>query len=136
MFAAASVGCALAPNLWLMLVFRALQAAGAAAALLTAFEALEAGESPHGPPLWLGAALIGTAAGPAIGGALTEVFDWRAIFVVQVPLALAAAWACRGPHHADTSRQHRAGDVRAGRSLRARSRSPPPRSRARRCSCW
>ena len=96
-FAAASVGCALAPNLWLMLVFRALQAAGAAAALLTAYEALEAGESHTGRRWWLGAALIGTAAGPAIGGALTEVFDWRAIFVVQVPLALAAAWACRAP---------------------------------------
>jgi MFS family permease len=96
-FAAASVGCALAPNLWLMLVFRAVQAAGAAAALLTAFQVLEAGESREGRRWWLGAALIGTAAGPAIGGVLTEAFDWRAIFVVQVPLALAAAWACRTP---------------------------------------
>ncbi|MBE2319194.1 MFS transporter [Solirubrobacter sp. CPCC 204708] len=96
-FAAASVGCALAPNLWLMLVFRALQAAGAAAALLTAYHVLEAGESDHGRRWWLGAALIGTAAGPAIGGALTEILDWRAIFAVQVPLALAAAWACRAP---------------------------------------
>ncbi|MDA0183354.1 MFS transporter, partial [Solirubrobacter phytolaccae] len=94
-FAAASIGCALAPNLWLMLLFRAVQAAGAAAALLTAFQVLEAGASPTGRRWWLGAALIGTAAGPAIGGVLTEAFDWRAIFVVQVPLALAAAWACR-----------------------------------------
>lgn len=96
-FAAASVGCAVAPNLELMLVFRAVQAAGAAAALLTAFEVLDAGESHAGRRWWLGAALIGTAAGPAIGGVLTEVFDWRAIFVVQVPLALAAAWACHRP---------------------------------------
>lgn len=94
-FAVASIGCALAPNLWLMLVFRAVQAAGAAAALLTAYTVLEADESHAGRRWWLGAALIGTAAGPALGGVLTELFDWRAIFAVQVPLALAAAWACR-----------------------------------------
>src|SRR5918994_1873072 len=38
-----------------------------------------------------GAAVVGTAAGPALGGALTELFDWRAIFVAQAPIALAAA---------------------------------------------
>src|SRR5689334_1141405 len=70
-FAAASIGCALAPNLWVMLGFRALQAAGAAAALLTAFQVLEADRSHTGRRWWLGAALIGTAAGPAIGGVLT-----------------------------------------------------------------
>src|SRR4051812_36079452 len=74
-FAAASVGCALAGSLWLLLVFRALQAAGAAAALLTAFDVLEAGASRTGRRWWLGAALVGTAAGPAIGGVLTELFD-------------------------------------------------------------
>src|SRR4051794_9993034 len=94
-FAAASVGCALAGSLQVMLVFRALQAAGAAHALLTAYEVLDAGASRTGRRWWLGAALVGTAAGPAIGGALTEAFDWRAIFAVQVPIALAAALATR-----------------------------------------
>ena len=94
LFAAASVGCALAGSLWVLLLFRALQAAGGAAALLTAFEVLDAGESRAGRRLWLGAALVGTAAGPAIGGVLTELFDWRAIFAVQAPLAAAAALAC------------------------------------------
>src|SRR4051812_1524470 len=96
-FAAASVGCAVAGSLELLLVFRALQAAGAAAALLTAYEVLAAGESRTGRRWWLGAALVGTAAGPAIGGALTEAFDWRAIFAVQVPIALAAAVAAWRP---------------------------------------
>ena len=77
-----------------MLLFRAVQAVGAAGALLTAYEVLDAGESRSGRHLWVGAALIGTAAGPAVGGVLTELFDWRAIFAVQVPIALAAAWAC------------------------------------------
>jgi MFS family permease len=99
-FAAASVGCAVAGSLWLLLVFRALQAAGAAAALLTAFAVLDAGESRAGRRLWLAAALVGTAAGPALGGALTEAFDWRAIFAIQAPLAAAAAVACMGPARA------------------------------------
>ena len=92
-FAAASVGCAIAGSLWLLLVFRALQAAGAAALLLTAYAVLEAGTSREGRRIWLAAALVGTAAGPAIGGVLTEVLDWRAIFAVQAPLAAAAAIA-------------------------------------------
>ena len=97
LFALASAGCAVAGSLELLLVFRALQAAGGAAALLAAFQLLDAGESRTGRRLWLGAALVGTAAGPAIGGVLTEVFDWRAIFAVQVPIAAAAAIACLRP---------------------------------------
>ena len=96
-FAVGSLGCALAPSLWVLLLFRAVQAIGAAGALLTAYEVLDAGNSRSGRRWWLGAALIGTAAGPAIGGVLTELFDWRAIFAVQVPLALAAAWASATP---------------------------------------
>jgi len=94
LFALASLGCGVAGSLEVLLGFRALQAVGGAAALIAAFSVLEAGESRSGRRLWIGAALIGTAAGPAIGGALTELFDWRAIFFVQAPLALAAALAC------------------------------------------
>jgi MFS family permease len=100
LFAAASLACGLAGSLAVLLVFRALQAAGGAAALLAAFSVLDAGTSRTGRRLWLGAALVGTAAGPAIGGALTEAFDWRAIFIVQAPLAAAAAIACRQRAHA------------------------------------
>jgi MFS family permease len=94
LFAAASVACALANSLTPLLVFRALQAAGGAAALLAAFDILDAGASAHGRRLWLGAALAGTATGPALGGALTEALDWRAIFAVQAPICAAAALGC------------------------------------------
>src|SRR3954453_7007256 len=93
-FALASLGCGLAGSLEVLLAFRALQAVGGAAALIAAFVVLDAGSSRSGRRLWIGAALIGTAAGPAIGGALTEAFAWRAIFIIQAPLALAAAFAC------------------------------------------
>src|SRR3954468_16722952 len=94
LFTLASLGCAVAGSLGVLLAFRAVQAVGGAAALIAAFAVLDAGASRSGRRLWLGAALIGTAAGPAIGGALTEAFDWRAIFIIQAPLALAAAFAC------------------------------------------
>src|SRR3954452_16403528 len=103
MFAAASVGCGVSNSLGLLLVFRALQAAGGAAALLAAFGILGADRSRSGRRLWLGAALIGTAAGPAIGGALTEAFDWRAIFLVQARSAAAAALVCVRGHVAASS---------------------------------
>jgi hypothetical protein len=45
--------------------------------------------------MWVAASVFGTAVGPALGGALTQAFEWRSIFLVQVPfavLALIAAW--------------------------------------------
>ena len=39
------------------------------------------------------AGAIGTAVGPALGGALTELFDWRAIFFVQAPVVALAVVA-------------------------------------------
>jgi MFS family permease len=89
LFGAASIGCASAGSLELLLVMRALQALGGAALLAAAFDALDGGGA--GRRLWIGAAVAGTAAGPALGGLLTELFDWRAIFIAQAPVALAAA---------------------------------------------
>jgi MFS family permease len=91
-FAVAGGFCAAADTLTSMLVFRTLQALGASAALVGGFGLLRGGR------LWIAAAVFGTAVGPALGGALTQAFDWRAIFEFQVPVALvaavaAAAWA-------------------------------------------
>ncbi|HKH17698.1 MAG TPA: MFS transporter, partial [Solirubrobacteraceae bacterium] len=74
-FALAGTLCSLPDGLPAMLAFRALQAAGAAVALVAGFALLRGGR------LWTTAAVFGTAAGPALGGALTQAFDWRAIFV-------------------------------------------------------
>ena len=49
-----------------------------------------------GAGFWRLAALLGTAAGPAIGGALTQALGWRSIFLFQAPAALAAVRAPRG----------------------------------------
>jgi MFS family permease len=47
--------------------------------------------------IWIVAGTLGTAVGPALGGVLTEAFDWRAIFAVQAPLAAAALVAALDP---------------------------------------
>jgi hypothetical protein len=44
----------------------------------------------RGVALWSTAGTVGAALAPALGGILTELFDWRAIFVFQAPIALAA----------------------------------------------
>jgi predicted MFS family arabinose efflux permease len=92
LFALASVGCAVADSLTVLLVARGAQAVGGAAGLVAAF-VLISGGTELGRRHWLGAAVLASAVGPALGGALTQAFDWRAIFVVQVPIALAGAVA-------------------------------------------
>lgn len=92
----ASVGCAEADSLTMLLVFRGLQALGGAAGVLAAFDLLDAGgqagrEERH---LWIAAAVFGTAAGPAVGGILTEIWSWREIFWVQLPIGVIGAAGC------------------------------------------
>jgi hypothetical protein len=91
LFALASLGCGLSGALAPLLVWRCLQAAGAAAVLVAAFTLLRAGTT--GRRAWNGAAIFGFAAGPALGGVLTQALDWRAIFLVQAPVAAAAGVA-------------------------------------------
>ncbi len=92
-FGVASAGCGAVSSLEPLLVLRAVQALGGAAILVAAFELLDAGEPGHGRRMWVAASVFGTAVGPALGGALTQAFDWRAIFLVQVPFAILAAVA-------------------------------------------
>jgi MFS family permease len=103
LFGLGSLVCGLANELDVLLIARGVQALGGAALLVTAHALLVGGTGEsHGLRLWRMAALLGTAAGPAIGGALTQAFGWRSIFLVQAPAALAAvpacmsAWSARG----------------------------------------
>ena len=86
LFGLASLACGLSDSMDLLLVLRGVQAVGGAGALVGAFALLDAGEPGPGRRLWFAASIFGAAIGPALGGALTEAFDWRAIFLAQVPL--------------------------------------------------
>ena len=88
LFLLASAACALAGDLAVLIVARSLQGVGAALLLAGAFRLLDV-------RAWSSAAAVGVAAGPALGGALTQAFDWRAIFALQLPVALFGLLAAR-----------------------------------------
>ena len=91
LFGVASVFCAIAPSAAVVIGFRAVQGLGAAfifpvsVSVLT--NAFPSGESSHAIGLAYGIAGLGNAAGPLVGGLLTETLGWRAIFWLLVPLA-------------------------------------------------
>jgi predicted MFS family arabinose efflux permease len=114
LFAVASAVCASADDLTVLLIARGAQALGGAAGLVAAFAVIAGGER-QARRLWLGTAVLATAIGPALGGALTQAFDWRAIFVAQAPVAVLAALACAlGPPVAAPARAPERPDERFG----------------------
>jgi predicted MFS family arabinose efflux permease len=110
LFFAGSVGSAASWNLPALIAFRCLQGAGAAMLLAGALALLSAltGSVARGLALWTAAGTFGAAAGPALGGVLTQLFDWRAIFVFQAPVALVALVAAFESHlHPHVEAEHR-----------------------------
>jgi MFS family permease len=105
-FAGASVACASASGLGVLIAARCAQAGGGAVALVGCLELLVAvTDERRGVRLWTVSGVVGTAAGPMLGGLLTEAFSWQSIFIVQVPLTLvaipAALMAGRTQPHAE-----------------------------------
>lgn len=97
-FAVASVAAAVAGDLPVLLGARSAQGVGAAVVLAGSLPALTAAlqREDRARHWWALAGAVGAATGPALGGLLTELFSWRAIFVVQAPIAAAAvlvAWS-------------------------------------------
>ncbi len=90
--AVASIACAVSGSLAPLLIGRAAQAVGGAVGLAAAFVLHDGGAA--GRRRWVAASVLGAAAGPALGGALTQAFDWHAIFIAQAPIAALGAVAC------------------------------------------
>jgi Major Facilitator Superfamily len=88
LFLAASLGCGATNSLGLLLALRGVQALGGAAGLVGAFALLDGGRPGPGRRVWVAASVFGIAIGPALGGVLTQVFSWRAIFIAQAPIVL------------------------------------------------
>ena len=114
-FAAASLACAVAPDVWFLIAFRCVQGVAGAALLVGSLPVLSA-VSARGRSLWTSAGVFGAALGPALGGALTDIFSWRAIFYVQAPLAAIGALALLGAQAApaDRAQRPRLGSVALG----------------------
>ncbi|BCF85944.1 MFS transporter [Rhodococcus qingshengii] len=92
-FTTASLFCALAPNIWVLDLARAAQGIGGAV-LFACSLALLADVFEKGPQRATALAAYGAtiggafAVGPLVGGLLTELLDWRAIFLINVPIGL------------------------------------------------
>src|SRR4029079_18069312 len=88
LFAAASLGCAPGPDFTLLLVSRAGQAVGGAAAVCAALELLStvAGSEKRAVGVWAAAGGLGAAAGTAPGCAPTDTVHMPAVFFLRVAL--------------------------------------------------
>lgn len=97
-FTLASLACAAAPNILTLDIARAVQGLGAAVlfacSLALLADVFAPGKDRAGALAAYGATIGGAfALGPLVGGMLTEWLDWRAIFLVNIPIGVAALLA-------------------------------------------
>src|SRR5437016_6273042 len=91
-FALASAACGFAVNIHQLIAGRALQGTGAALLVPGSLAIISSSfpENERGRAIgtWSGLSAITTAIGPVIGGWLIEQVSWRAIFFINIPIAL------------------------------------------------
>lgn len=97
LFTLASLSCAVAPALGVLIAGRVVQAGGGALTIACAVELLARSRGRHdaAASLWGAAGTAGIAIGPAVGGLLTDLLSWQAIFLAQLPLLLLLPLAAR-----------------------------------------
>ena len=94
-FSIGSLLCALAPNLALLVVFRILQAIGASMLNPVAMSIIrnvftDPRERAQAIGVWGAVVGVSMALGPIVGGLLVDSAGWRAIFLVNLPVGIAA----------------------------------------------
>ncbi|MGW4161663.1 MFS transporter [Streptomyces sp. NPDC004788] len=94
-FALGSLLCSLAPSLETLVAFRAVQAVGGSMLNPVAMSIItnvftDPAARARAIGVWGGVVGVSMAAGPLVGGLLVEAVSWRAIFWVNLPVALVA----------------------------------------------
>jgi len=113
-FTLASVLCAAAPSIGWLIAARAVQGIGGALMTPASLAIIEASFQPDDRTraigTWAGFSGVSAAVAPFVGGWLLEAGSWRAIFLINVPVAAVTAWATRRhvPESRDTSVSGRA----------------------------
>src|SRR6201999_1897250 len=94
LFGLASIACGLPPRPLLLLIGRGGQGIGAALLMPTSLAILGASFSGEARGkaigIWASMGAVMAAAGPVLGGWLIDTVGWRAIFLLNIPLALGA----------------------------------------------
>ena len=90
-FAAASLGCGVAPSIRWLIGARTVQGVGAALLVPSSLAMLGAAysEKERGKAVgaWSALTSIAAAIGPALGGWLVQAISWRAVFILNLPIA-------------------------------------------------
>jgi DHA2 family multidrug resistance protein len=93
-FTVASLLCGIATTLPQIVIFRLVQGVGGAALVPLSQAVLLAINEPKDYPKamagWAAAAQLGSIGGPALGGWLTENFNWRWTFYINLPIGILA----------------------------------------------
>ena len=93
-FVITSALCAASTSIEMLIALRALQAVGAAmlvpASLGIVVHASSAERRTQSLSVWAAAAALAAGLGPPIGGALVDLYNWRLVFLINVPLGLVA----------------------------------------------
>lgn len=91
-FLAGSLASGLAPTVGWLIAARVLQAVGGAIISASAIAVVLPGFPLHRRSMVIGiagaTAALGGVAGPSVGSVLIDLFDWRAIFLINVPICL------------------------------------------------
>jgi DHA2 family methylenomycin A resistance protein-like MFS transporter len=93
LFTTASFACGAAPSIGFAVVARAIQGVGAAILVPNSLALLshtfpDEKERARAVAIWAAGASMALTAGPLLGGALIAAFDWRSIFMVNIPIGL------------------------------------------------
>ena len=95
-FGAASLICAVAPTIEILVAARALQGAFGALLVPSSLAIITAVFGPAERGAAIGSWTAGTSAaialGPPVGGLLVDVLSWRVVFAMNVPLVLVCLW--------------------------------------------
>jgi len=98
-FGAASLACAVAPAVEVLIAGRALQGAFAAllvpSSLAIITDVFGRTERAAAIGSWTAGTSAAIALGPPLGGLLVDLLSWRAIFAMNVPLVLVCLWLIR-----------------------------------------